>query len=74
MEGGELAFGHGRMKAFSVRGGGKGEASRPGRGQVFLAYTGWGGAVPVAENREIRQGKRYDFQREPSYGYSHLLL
>ena len=43
-------------------------------GQVFLAYTGWGGAVPVAENREIRQGKRYDFQREPSYGYSHLLL
>ena len=53
---------------------GKGEASRPGGGQVFLAYTGWGGAVPVAENREIRQGKRYDFQREPSYGYSHLLL
>ena len=35
---------------------------------------GMGGAVPVAENREIRQGKRYAFQREPSYGYSHLLL
>lgn len=29
---------------------------------------------PVAEKREIRQGKRYDFQREPSYGYSYLLL
>ena len=73
MEGGELAFGHGRMKAFSVRGGGKVKRRGPA-GQVFLAYTGWGGAVPVAENREIRQGKRYDFQREPSYGYSHLFL
>ena len=73
MEGGALAFGHGRMKAFSVRGRGKVKRRGPA-GQVFLAYTGWGGAVPVAENREIRQGKRYDFQREPSYGYSHLLL
>lgn len=73
MEGGELAFGHGRMKAFSVRGGGKGEASRPG-GAGLPCIHGMGGAVPVAENREIRQGKRYAFQREPSYGYSHLLL
>lgn len=70
-----LAFGHGRMKAFSVRvsGHGKGEASRPSRGQVFLAYTD-GGAVPVAENRKYGKGKRYAFQREPSCGYSHLLL
>ena len=73
MVGGALAFGHGRMKAFSVRGRGKVKRRGPA-GAGLPCIHGMGGAVPVAENREIRQGKRYDFQREPSYGYSHLLL
>lgn len=74
MEGGALAFGHGRMKAFSVRGRGKVKRRGPAGGRSSLHTRDGGGAVPVAENREIRQGKRYAFQREPSYGYSHLLL
>ena len=73
MEGG--AFFGMQLEAFSVRGRGKVKRRGPAGGRSSLhTRDGGGGAVPVAENREIRQGKRYAFQREPSYGYSHLLL
>lgn len=71
MEGG--AFFGMQLEAFSVRGRGKVKRRGPA-GAGLPCIHGMGGAVPVAENREIRQGKRYAFQREPSYGYSHLLL
>ena len=77
-----MAFGHGRMKAFSVRGRGKVKRRGPAGGRSSL-HTRDGGEIAYHDGDwaivgppGAAQGSYpgITFQREPSYGYSHLLL